>query len=197
MLFFKTICFFIVMLVSNTTIAQSLKLLKTKITDKLTVGVPEEFVVMPPNVYAKKYGAYRTPLAIYTSPDGKADFGINEMANRLATSVVKSDWKEEDLKILQSMYKSSIVSMHEKVEFLQDKVETINKKLFVVFEFIGTVRDEDAKGNRVGKELKQYSYIQYAVTGSQVTLFNFNCPNNQRSYYQQMAKNVMQSVKFK
>lgn len=193
----KIICVFFCLAWAQASHSQSLKLIKTKIADRLTMGVPEEFSVMPPNAYAKKYGAYRTPLAIYTSPDGKADLGVNQMANRLASNVAQADWKEEDLKILQGMYKASILAMHEKVDFIQDKTEIINKKPFIVFEFVGTVRDEDASGSRTGKELKQYSYIQYAIDGKQVTIFNFTCPNSQIKYYQQLANNVMHSVKFK
>ncbi len=185
------------MLYGQASIAQSLKLIKNKIAERLTMGIPEEFVVMPPNVYAKKYGAYRTPLAIYTSPDGKADLGVNQQANRLAASIAQADWKDEDVKMLQGMYKSSILSMHEKVTFLQDKIELINKKTCIVFEFIGTVRDEDENGKKSGNERKQYSYIQYAIDSKQVTIFNFTCPDNQRKYYQQLANNVMHSVKFK
>jgi hypothetical protein len=177
--------------------AQSTKLVKTKINDYLTLSVPEEFITMPENVYRKKYGAYRAPLGIYTSPDGKADLGINQMTNQLVTAVVKADWKEEDLKVLQGMYKASIGAMHEKVEFIQETIEEINKKTFIVFEFIGTVRDVDTNGKASGKELKQYSYIQYTVRDRQVILFNFTCPANQRSYHQATAKSVMHSIKLK
>jgi hypothetical protein len=177
--------------------AQTSKLNKTKIGDKITMGVPDDFVPMPEGAYAKKYGAYRPPLAIYTSPDGKADLGVNQMANRLSTAVAKADWKEEDLKILQGMYRSSIKSLHTQVDFIQDKIELINKKSFIVFEFLGTVQDLDDEGKPTGRGMKQYSYIQYAVQDNQVVIFNFNCPASLRSYHQEIAKKVMQSIKMK
>lgn len=177
--------------------AQSSKLLKVKINNLLTIGIPEDFVAMTQQAYDKKYGGYRTPLGMFTSPDGKADIGINQMANRLASSVAKADWKEDDLKILQGMYRASIKAMHEKVDFFQDEIQVINKKTYIVFEFVGSVRDEDEDGKKSGKELKQYSYIQYTVNDKQVTIFNFTCPDSQRSYYQKLAKSVMQSIKFK
>jgi hypothetical protein len=180
-----------------TAVAQSTKLNKTKINDKITMGVPDDFVVMPQNAYQKKYGAYREPLAIYTSPDGKADLGVNQMANRLATAVAKADWKEEDLKILQGMYRASIKSLHTQVDFIQDKIELINKKNFIVFEFLGTVQDLDDDGKPTGRALKQYSYIQYGVQDNQVVIFNFNCPAALRSYHQETAKNIMHSIKLK
>ncbi len=185
------------LLMIHSAFAQSSKLLKVKINNLLTIGVPEDFVAMTQEAYDKKYGGYRAPLAMFTSPDGKADIGINQMANRLSSSVAKADWKEEDLKILQGMYRASIKAMHEKVEFLQDKIEVINKRTYIVFEFIGSVRDEDENGKKSGKELRQYSYIQYTVNDKQVTIFNFTCPDNQRAYHQKNTKNMMQSIKFK
>lgn len=175
--------------------AQNAKLVKTKINEALTVSIPADFTVMAENVYTKKYGAYRPPLAIYTSPNGYADFGINESVNRSLKAFNKSDFKEEDLNMLKSMYKSSIMAMHSEVNFLQDKIETINGKKFLVLEFVGVVRDEDKTISIGNTEKKHYNYIMYSVEEGKVLIFNFNCPANMRSQWQTTAKGIMQSIK--
>jgi hypothetical protein len=172
------------------------KLIKTKIDDRITISLPEDLIPMSPQDYVRKYGAYRAPIAIYTDPSGKADLGINTMVNRSLRAKTKSDWTEEDLNVLKGMYKASIGAMHASVGFLQDKIEVINKRKYIVLEFIGTIRDLDDEGRPMGsQEIKRYSYIQYAVEDKQIFVFNFSCPNSMRSYWQNTTKEMMQSLK--
>lgn len=172
------------------------KFIKTKINEKITVLLPEGFTVMPDAAYAKKYGAYRQPIAIYTSPDGAADFGINEQANRSLKAFNSSDWNEKDLQMMKGLYKSSIAEMHNEVKFLQDSVQTINKRKFIVLEFIGVVKDEE--GNAIGnstRELRHYNYLMYTVEGGKILVFNFNCPEKSKMMWSEAARGMMQSVK--
>lgn len=174
---------------------KEIKLVKTKINDKITVSIPNDFSIMPEDAYARKYGAYRKPLAMYNSSNGYVDFGINTAVNRSMRSVASSEWKEEDLNILKGIYKSSIAGMHAEVQFIQDKIETINKHKFIILEFIGTVKDEEKNLISGNKELKQYSYIQYAVEDATIVIFNFTCPAKFKPQWQDVAKEMMQSIK--
>ena len=183
--------------VNNLCAQNTPKLAKTKINDKITLGVPKDFTPMPQEAYKKKYGSNRQPIAIYTSPDGKADLGINQMKNRLSSSQTKADWKEEDLKILHGMYKNSILAMHYKVDFVQDTILLINKRKFIVLEFVGTIQDLDKDKNPVGNAVQQYSYLQYLIEDNKVVIFNFTCPNRLRQMHENTASAVMKSIKIK
>ncbi|TAE45745.1 MAG: hypothetical protein EAY69_09815 [Cytophagales bacterium] len=176
-----------------------IKLVKKKIAENtITVSIPDDFTVMGEDVYARKYGAYRQALAMFTSPNGKIDFGINETINRSLMAVAAADFKEEDLKILKDIYKGSIKGMHSEVTFLQDEIVTIDKKRMIALQFVGVVKDDEAKTITMKSGvLKQYSCIYYAVQEGKILIFNFTCPDFFRRQYQPVAQEVMQSIKIK
>lgn len=174
------------------------KLVKTKVTDKIQVKLPIDFALMSPDLYAKKYGAYRPPLAMYTNKVTQdADFGVNEAVNRSLLAHSNSEWQEKDMNMLKDIYKGSIKGMHDQVEFLQEKITIIQKRKFITLEFVGTVKDEEGKISMKSKEKKQYSYIQYTVEQGKIIIFNFTCPANRKNIYQPIAQEIMQSIKIK
>ncbi len=175
------------------------KFVKKKIAENtITVNIPDDFTVMPEDVYARKYGAYRQALAMFTSPNSKIDFGVNETVNRSLLAVSNSDFKEEDLKILKDIYKGSIKGMHTDVTFLQDEIVTIDNKKFIALQFVGVVRDdEEKKITMKSGAIKQYSCIYYGVQEGKILIFNFNCPDFFRRQYQPIAQQIMQSIKIK
>ncbi len=200
----KSLLFLVVLFLSffgknNTIFAQKApKLVKTKVTDKINIKLPQDFILMPPDLYAKKYGAYRPPLAMYTNKVTQdADFGVNEAVNRSLLAYKNSEWQEKDIVMLKDIYKGSIRGMHDNVDFLQDKVSIIQKRKFITLEFIGTVKDEESKISIRNKEKKQYSYIQYTVEQGKILIFNFTCPANRKNLYQPLAQEIMQSIKIK
>ncbi|MCU0447380.1 MAG: hypothetical protein MUE85_20990 [Microscillaceae bacterium] len=192
----KITCFIFLFVGAYTLPAQNAKLTKTKVNDWLSLSLPADFTIMAEDVYARKYGAYRQPLAMYTSPNGLADLGINETINRSLRAFNNSDWQEEDMNMLKSLYKSTIMAMHAEVTFVQDKLETINGRKYIVLEFVGTVKDEDKAVSFGSNIKKQYSYLQYTVEAGKVIIFNFTCPANVRNLWQDTAKQIMQSIKF-
>jgi hypothetical protein len=176
--------------------AQNAKLIKTKVTENLSLSIPNDFTVMGDDVYARKYGAYRKPIVMYTSPNGLVDFGINENINRSLRAFNNADWQEDDMNMLKSLYKGTIMAMHAEVTFGQDKLETINGRKYIVLEFVGTVKDEDKAVSFGSNTKKQYSYLQYTVEAGKIMIFNFTCPANVRNLWQDSAKQIMQSIKF-
>lgn len=173
---------------------QTSRLVKVKIADKIMVSIPEDFMIMPEDAYAREYGAYRPALAMYTNPSGDADFGVNMTINRSLRAYKGSGFKPEDLKMLKDMYKASIAAMHTDVDFIQDKVVNINKRDYIVIEFVGTVKDESSQV-RTSRELMQYSYLQYTIEDERVLIFNFTCPYRQKERWQSTAEAIMQSAK--
>lgn len=174
--------------------AQNVKFVKTKINDKITISIPEDFIAMPEDVYARKYGAYRPPLAMFTTPDGMVDFGINMSINRSLKAYNQAGFKAEDLEMIKSMYKASIAAMHTEVEFIQEKIENINNRDFIVIEFVGTVKDEESQ-IRSSSAIKQYSYLQYTIEDERILLFNFTCPYRSKERWQATAQTIMKSAK--
>jgi hypothetical protein len=162
------------------------KLVKTRITKEVTISLPQNFSPMTDNDIANKYFTYHKPTAMYTNPDRVVDFGFNQTETR---------WRMEDLPLLQKFYKSSIVSMYSKVNFIQETTAAINKRNFVVFEFVSELVDEEPNSIKKGAVVKQYSYMQYTIEDNKVLLFNFTCPNQIKNQWQEVARQVMATVK--
>lgn len=168
-----TICgiFFLVLFSS----AGQVKMKTFKITEGVKAALPADFLPMTDDDMAVKYPSSKKPLAMFTSPDRLADFGLN---------VSKSKWPGNDLKLLQQIYKSTITEIYNKVEYLQEGIKTINKRDFIVFEFVSQFESQ-----------KHYTYLQYTVIKDQVYLFNFSCPAHLQQQWQPAAAAAMNSIK--
>jgi hypothetical protein len=162
------------------------KWVKTKLTKEITVHLPADFTRMTDDDLAKKYFTYRKPTAMYTNPDRLVDFGLN---------ITDTRWRQEDLPLLQKFYKSGIAKMYTNINFIQDTISTINKRDFVVFEFVSELKDDESNSLQRGSIVKQYSYMQYTVIDSRVHVFNFTCPSQIRPKWQSTAHEIMQTIK--
>lgn len=187
--------FSLLIFVGSSAFAQKLK--KIKVNEAISVALPPDFELMNDDMYARKYGAYRPPLAMYTDPQGNVDFGVNKTVNRSLLGGASTNWSEEDLKMIKGLYKASIAGMHNDVKFLQDKIATINKKQFIVLEFVGSVKDEETSFQVNTRPRKQYSYIQYAIEEGKILVFNFTCPHEIMPEWRGTAQKVMKSVVIK
>lgn len=162
------------------------KLVKTKLTKEITVYLPTDFTPMTDDDLANKYFTYRKPTAMYTNPDRVVDFGLN---------ITETRWRQEDLALLQKFYKSGIAKMYTNVSFIQDTISTINDRNYVVFEFVSELKDDEANAAQRGSAEKHYSYMQYTVKNNKVHVFNFTCPSQIRSKWQETAREIMQTIK--
>ena len=162
------------------------KLVKIKLTKEIIVYLPADFTPMTDDDLANKYFTYRKPTAMYTNPDRVVDFGLN---------ITETRWRQEDLPLLKKFYKSGIAKMYTNVNFIQDTIQTINKRDYVVFEFVSELKEEEANAAQRGSAVKQYSYMQYTVKDNRVHVFNFTCPSQIRAKWQQTAHDVMQTIK--
>lgn len=162
------------------------KLKKTAVSKGISVGVPEGFAALPDDGIAVKYPAPRKPLAVFSNPNGRVDFSVAQKP---------STFSNQDYGLLLKIYKASIQNMYSKVQFLAEDIRTINKRDFVVLEFVSTVAD-----NRRGSNLapiRRYQMVQYAITGDQLTVFTFVAPADEQAQWQPTAQAVMSSIVMK
>ena len=133
-----------------------------------------------------KFVSSRTPLGVYTSEDRTIDLGIN-------TNVMP--WIKGDEEKLRSFYKGTYETLFTEVEYFQDTIKEINGRKFIVFEFLSTLKEENAfSGPSVERN---YTYIQYTSYKDQVLLFNFGCKPRLMQQWKPTAKEMMESVKIK
>ncbi len=112
---------------------------------------------------------------MYASLDRTIDFGLN---------VSKSAWGGNDLNVLNKVYKATILDLYNNVEFIQENVQNINQRDYIVFEFTS-----NAEGTR------KYTYLQYTVIGNRIYLFNFTSGAEVKNKWQPIANAIMKSIK--
>jgi hypothetical protein len=147
-----------------------------KMTEGIKVKLPVDFVEMSDDDLAYKYPSTKKPLAMLTSGDKTADFGVN---------VSKTLWGENDLKILQKVYKATLLEMYQKVDFLYEGIKTIDNVPFVAFEFTSEVENH-----------KKYSYLLYRTVKKHVYVFNFTCPQRYQERWQAISPKIIESIQF-
>ena len=163
------------------------KLVKTKVGDNITVMIPETWKPMDALDFTERYPSVRAPLAAFTNAERMADFSVNISATQ---------WPDANLELAQKFFKSSLVNMFDRVEFVEEGVHEVNKKKYVYFIFESRVN-----GNRsaVGETdpVTRYSYVQYLIEPKRTLVFSFSCPRKLRSEWEETAKQMMKSIKVK
>lgn len=168
----------------TTTLFSQDKMVKHQINDEISYLVPSSFTLMSTSDRLQKFVSAREPLAMHSTMDREVDLGINWNPMR---------WTVKDDETVYGFYKASIQSMFDNVEFIQDGIKEVNGKKFIVFEFISSLRSENAFSGT--KSSRYYTYIQYTSYNNQVLLFNFGCKARLMSTYQSIASDIMNSVK--
>ena len=162
------------------------KLKKTTLAKNLTIGVPEGFISLPDDGIAAKYPAQRRPLAVFSSANGRVDMSVAQRP---------TNFTNRDYALLLKIYKASIQNMYGKVQFLREDIQTINKRDFVVLEFVSSVADNRRTGTLA--PIRKYQLVQYAIEGDQLYVFTFDAPAQEQAQWQPTAHEIMESVVLK
>jgi hypothetical protein len=163
------------------------KLVKTKVNDEITVSIPVGWRPMDGIDFTERYPSVRAPLGAYTDQERMVDFSVNVSATQ---------WPDNDAAIAQKFFKSSLVNLLDKVEFIGEGVHEHQGNKFVYFEFTSRVN-----GNRRQEGLSdpvlKYSYVQYLLGKDRTLVFSFNCPKRMQQDWQATARDMMKSIKLK
>ena len=160
------------------------KLVKTKVTNGISVRLPKELAPMTPEDIVQRYPSVRAPLCAYTNPDRLVDFAANVSATQ---------WPDGDVVFAQKFFKATIMAMYDKVDILSEGFVTLNKKKFFFFEFDSRL-NADRKQVATQDALMKYTYIMYLVHPTRTLVFSFNCTKDQKEEWQETAKAIMLSI---
>lgn len=162
-------------------------LVKTRIDKSVTVFLPKNFSKMTPEDLIQRFPSVRSPLGAYTDPDRLADFSVNLSATQ---------WPDQNIEFAKGFFKSSILNLYDRVEFLQETIKTINGKSFIVFEFNSRV-NPDSKSLSTQDALLRYNFVMYQIGTKRTLVFSFGCTKDVQEYWQPVAAQIMQSVSVK
>ncbi len=163
--------------------AQSYNKVKVGPDEDINLKIPEEFISMSDQDRMKRIYSSKVPLAMFANESQDVTLGINYNVMR---------WTEKDTELVYGFYKASVNNLFDEIEFIQDEIKEINGRPFIVFEFVSSIKSDNAFSG--GRSSKNYTYIQYTSYNNQVLLFNFGCRARLMSTYQSVAKEIMNSV---
>jgi hypothetical protein len=167
--------------------AQHEKLVRTRISENITARLPADFYLLPPDELQSKSISYRMPIAYYTNPEREVDFSVNTSAAR---------WQDQNLELIQEIYRSNIQHLFDDVEFITETIENINNRDYIVFEFYGTILPGESLFRAENPDRKYY-YIQYTLKESQIFIFTFFAPIRLKDRWAETASAIMHSIKIK
>ena len=155
--------------------------------------IPNNFVEMSDEEIASKYFTPKRPLAIFRSPDRKAEIGVNSSIFEWGEVGLES---EMNMELLKGFYKGAIAnSFYEKIKFLNEgEIISIGDRQAIIFEFIGAnSEDPNAIVNKGGKS--RYHQMLYSVYNGKVLIVNFSVNGTDYTYWQEHATKMITSVK--
>jgi hypothetical protein len=163
------------------------KLVKTKVNNNITLGLPLGFMPIPDSELAQRYPSVRRPMAAYTNVDREADLSINISATQ---------WPDGNIEMASQFFRSSLYYLFDRVQMINEGIADQYGKQFIYFEFESRV-----EGNRmeIGQQtaVRKYTYIYYLVEPGRTLVFTFNTDSRFKQKWQDTAKNVMESIKVK
>jgi hypothetical protein len=204
----KTSFLSLIVLLLSSFVSDTPKMVRKTLARNITALMPEDFHPMTDAEIASKYFTYRKPVAMFTNQDATVDFGFN---------VAATTWKYEDLALLQKFYKASIQNLYtsvdgnassktqdnrpgnanskptESIQMIQEGIKEINKRKFIVFEFVGETKTDS--NSPIQRAKRVYTYIQYTIVDEEVYIFNFSAPAHLQKYWSPIAKQMMESLK--
>ncbi|HEU5290127.1 MAG TPA: hypothetical protein VFU05_05745 [Cyclobacteriaceae bacterium] len=163
------------------------RLVKTKITDDITVLIPKNFRPMDELDFTQRYPSVRQPIGAYTNEAREVDFSVNISATQ---------WPDGDVEIAKEFFKSGVVNMFDGVDMIEEGIHTVGGKQFIFFEFESRVKGDRSKLDLTDPVLN-YTYIQYLVEPKRTLVFSFSCPRRIREDWQPTARKMMKGIKVK
>lgn len=165
--------------------ATSPRLVKTKVSDGITVSIPQGFFPMTPEDITQRMPSVRAPLGAYTNEDRVVDFSINVSATQ---------WPDANKEVAAKFFKSALHNLYDKVDMIDEGVLQVHRKEYIFFEFQS--RSNAARRMEGASEpTLKYTYIQYLVEPDRTLVFSFSCPRRLMEDWQGTAHAVMKSIK--
>ncbi len=162
---------------------KKIKMVKKQVDKNVSLSLPEEFEIMSDNDIAKKYPAYRKPVATFTNSDRMIDFGFNVSNNRWGNNTA----------LLKTFYKATIMQIYDKVDWIQDTIVTHKKRNFIAFEFVSENIAKET--DRQLPPISYYHYVLYTIVKNEVYIFNYTVPIRQKDKWQPVGHLIMNSIK--
>ena len=157
---------------------------KTRLTDGVTVSVPDQLAPMAPEDIVQRFPSVRAPLGAFTNAERLADFSVNISA---------TNWPDGNVELAQKFFKASLQNLYDRVDVISEGVQLIHKKKYIYFEFESRITGERRQG--LQDAVLKYTYIQYLVQKDRTLVFTFSCPKELQEEWQPLAREMMKRIR--
>jgi len=175
----------IVVLVLGMMALTPVKWVKSRLTDGVTVSVPDKLLPMSVEDMAQRFPSVRAPLGAFTNADRVIDFSINISA---------TNWPDGDTELARKFFKSSLQNLYDRVDFIGEGVISIHKAKYIFFEFESRISG-DRRREGMSDPILKYTYIQYHIQKERTLVFTFSCPKDQEEEWKPIAHEMMKRIR--
>lgn len=159
---------------------------RQKVSDIISIKVPTEFYTMEMQEARLKFVTAKAPLAVFSDANRSADISINYSS---------SVW-EGDLSVLKEFYKANLFTLYDTVNIVRDEITEIGGKRFISLEFDSSVYGAEG-GFRGNQSVSKHIWINYTLYDRRVLIFSVSVPKSEKSSWEDMALEVLSSVRIK
>lgn len=174
------------LVISIQVFAQERSYERQKVSDIISIKVPTDFYTMEIQEARLKFVTAKAPLAVFSNPNRSADISINYSS---------SVW-EGDLSVLKEFYKANLFTLYDTVNIFKDEIVTIGGKEFISLEFESSVYGAEG-GFRGNQSISKHIWINYTIYDRRVLIFSVSVPRSEKNRWEQMAMEVLNSVRIK
>lgn len=178
-------------LVSVQLLAQDVSVAPQKLTkikfDWVEVKLPEDFVLMEDEAFFRTTASAVKPEVAYRDPGAQISFTVNNSVNRWGNN----------LDLLGQFQKSTIMSLHKKVDFKKEEIIEIKKRRYLLLAFDSKVDDKITPDGQK-RIMKHYNYMLYTVKSGHLITVALRMPNWMKEEgWEVAADEIMRSVRVK
>jgi hypothetical protein len=154
---------------------------KVELIEGIVAHMPVDFYRMDDRDILERYMFYKMPLAMYSSEDRLAEFGV---------AISDNFWEGGDLELLGEFQLSNLNYLFDNIQIESKGIREVHKSQVYFFEFMSSTVNSNAYE-------KKYTIVQYLIIQNRILVFNFSCPQFEREKYQEMAWQILNSIKVK
>jgi len=154
---------------------------KVELIKGIWAQMPVEFYRMEDRDILERFMFYKMPLAMYSSKDRLAEFGV---------AISDNFWEGGDLELLGDFQLANLHYLFDNIQIEKKGIREVHNSRFYFFEFMSSTVNSNVYE-------KKYTLIQYLIIQNRILVFNFSCPQFEREKYQNMAWDILNSINVK
>jgi len=147
---------------------------RTVLAGRLSVLMPESFVIMPLELAEKKYPAIQRPEEIYTNNETTVNFCVSLKNDKAAN---------EDMPHVKDVIQPAVMRMHSGSKVISSEVIEVSGIKIAYFDFCSAAIDADI-----------YNMMFFLSVDNRIVVGSFNCPWQNMDVWKPVIEQMLETV---